>query len=164
IFGSFLGGLVGNWLYNRNPRYMPLLSGIATIIAVAPTLVLIAYPAHTGPGQVDVLGPLLVGMLAGFFAIVAAPNARAMLLNVNAPETRGSIFALYNMADDLGKGFGPFFISTLIVSFGREWAFNVAAMLWLLCGLALLAMIFTFPRDEAALNARLATRAEAMTN
>lgn len=28
-------------------------------------------------------------------------------MNTNAPETRGSAFAVYNLVDDLGKGLGP---------------------------------------------------------
>lgn len=161
IVGSFIGGLAGNWLYNRNPRSLPLLCGITTIAAVIPTAVLINYPAQAA-GASDILGPVAFGGLAGFLATVTAPNVRAMLLNVNAPETRGSIFALYNLADDLGRGLGPFFISALIVALGRQYAFNVSVLFWLVCGGFLLLLIRTYPRDEQALNEQMAERAHAL--
>ncbi len=91
-----------------------------------------------------------------------APNVRAMLLNVNAPETRGSIFSLYNLSDDLGKGFGPAVISLFIVAFGRLVAFNISILFWVLCGALYLVMVITFPRDEEALNRLLAERAKEM--
>ena len=34
-------------------------------------------------------------------------NVRAVLMNVTAPETRGSAFAIYNLMDDLGKARAP---------------------------------------------------------
>lgn len=35
--------------------------------------------------------------LAGLFSCVAAGNTRTVLLNVNAPETRGTAFAIYSL-------------------------------------------------------------------
>jgi len=70
--------------------------------------------------------------------------------------------SLFNLTGDLGKGFGPVIISLLIVGFGRQLAFNIANLFWLLCGVFLLAMIITFPKDEARLNALLRERSRAM--
>jgi len=41
-------------------------------------------------------------------------------------------------------------------------AFNIANLFWLVCGLLLLVMIWTFPEDEAKLNAILKERAAQM--
>jgi sugar phosphate permease len=106
--------------------------------------------------------PLVLGFITGFLVSVTGPNVKAMLLNVNTPETRGSIFSLFNLTDNLGKGFGPVIISFFIVRFGRLWAFNIANLFWVACGLVLLVMIWTFPRDEAALNETMAKRAGMM--
>lgn len=160
ILGGFAGGLIGNRLYNRHPRYLPMLCGVTTLAGVIPTALLIHYPAQTGVAHPAVLPPLLIGLASGFFAAMTAPNVKAMLLDVNPPESRGSIFALYNLADDLGRGFGPFFISMLIVALGRLWAFHVANLFWVACALALLLMIRTFPRDEALMEQRLARAAQ----
>ncbi len=108
--------------------------------------------------------PLAIGFITGFTITITGPNVKAILLNVNSPETRGSIFSLFNLTDDLGKGFGPVIISLLIVAFGRVWAFNIANLFWLVCGVLLLVMIRTFPRDEASLNELLRRRASEMKN
>jgi sugar phosphate permease len=122
---------------------------------VIPTAVLIQFPSQIGVANPSILPLLLAGAAAGFTAAMTAPNIRAVLLNVNAPETRGSIFALYNLFDDLGRGLGPFFIALLIASLGRVGAFHVANLLWVICGVLLVLMSRSFPRDELALTRRL---------
>jgi predicted MFS family arabinose efflux permease len=160
ILGGFTGGLIGNRLYNRHPRYLPILCGVTTLIGVIPTAALIAYPSQVGAADPTFLPLLLIGVATGFSAAMTSSNVRAILLNVNAPETRGSIFALYTLFDDLGRGFGPFIISRFILVLGRERAFHAANLMWVVCGVLLLVMARTFPRDEAALTARLRERAQ----
>jgi predicted MFS family arabinose efflux permease len=155
IFGGFAGGLLGNRLYSRHPRYLPLLCGATTFAAVIPMAALIEAPSQLGVPDPAVLPLLLTGAAAGFTAAMTSSNIRAILLNVNAPETRGSIFALYNLFDDLGRGLGPWFIAQLIAGLGRVRAFHVANLLWVVCGVLLLVMSRTFPRDELALAQRL---------
>ena len=63
-------------------------------------------------------------------------------------NNRGTAFALYNLADDLGRCLGPFIISFLILNFGRQIGFNIANGIWFLCGLSILFMIKTYPKDQ----------------
>ena len=131
IIGGFIGGLIGNRLYNLKPQYLPLLCGTTTLAGIIPMAFLINYPAQFGVEKPSITLPVLIGLFTGFIVTITSPNVKAMLLNTNAPETRGSIFSLFNLADDLGKGFGPVIISFLIVLFGRLWAFNIANIFWL---------------------------------
>ncbi|MFH1852048.1 MAG: MFS transporter [Candidatus Neomarinimicrobiota bacterium] len=163
IFGSFFGGLAGNWLYNRQPQFLPILSGTSTLLGIIPMAILINYPSQIGVENPSTLLPMLIGFVTGFTISITGPNVRAMLLNVNSPETRGSIFSLYNLADDLGKGFGPVIISLLILGCGRLWAFNIANLFWLFCGVILLLMASVFPKDMQALNELLERRARELT-
>ncbi len=163
ILGGFLGGLWGNRIYNAKVRNLPLFCGLTTVIGVIPVALLINYPSQVGVAAPSMGIPLLYGALSGFFLSLAIPNVRAMLLNVNPPESRGSIFALYNLADDLGRGFGPVIISGLVVGLGRVWAFNVANLLWLGCGLVLIALAWSFPTDEAHLNQTIEGLADAIS-
>ena len=162
ILGGFLGGLAGNRLYNIKAKYLPLLCGTSTLLGVIPMALLLNYPSQVGAANPSVTGPLILGFITGFMVSITGPNVRAMLLNVNTPETRGSIFSLFNLTDNLGKGVGPVVISMLIVHFGRLWAFNIANLFWLVCGAGLLVMMITFPRDEAALMKTLGERAADM--
>ncbi len=162
IFGAFIGGLIGNSLYNKNPRLLPLLCGTTTLLGIIPMAFLLNYPSQVGVENPGVIVPILLGFVTGFTITITGPNVKAILLNVNSPETRGSIFSLFNLTDDLGKGFGPVIISTLIVGFGRLWAFNIANLFWVVCGVLLLVMVKTFPADEARLNELLRERARTM--
>jgi predicted MFS family arabinose efflux permease len=158
IGGGLLGGLWGQRLYNRRPAALPLLSGAAVLAGIPPTLLMINYPAHAGSGPPSMAAPVLLAAVAGFVISIPASNVRAMLINVNAPETRGSVFSLFNLADDLGKGLGPKLISLLVVALGRTAAFNVAACLWIACGAVLVLSARTFPEDERALADALRAR------
>jgi MFS family permease len=162
ILGSFIGGLIGNRMYNIKAKYLPLLCSSSTLLGIIPMALLLNYPGHAGAADQNVAVPLVLGFITGFMIAITGPNVKAMLLNVNTPETRGSIFSLFNLTDNLGKGFGPVIISFFIVRFGRLWAFNIANLFWVACGLVLLAMIWTFPKDEAALNAAMREKAKDM--
>ena len=112
MVGGFVGGLIGNKLYNIEPIYQPLLSGICTFIGMIPTAFLINLnPVST---NASVTYPIILGLLSGFFITITAPNMKAVLMNVNHPQTRGMAFSIYNLADGLGRGFGPFIISFFI--------------------------------------------------
>ncbi|HQL83367.1 MAG TPA: MFS transporter, partial [Spirochaetota bacterium] len=162
ILGSFVGGLIGNKLYNIKPKFLPLLCGTSTLLGIIPVALLLNYPSQAGVANPDITGPLVLGLMAGFMISLTGPNVKAMLLNVNAPETRGSIFSLFNLTDNLGKGFGPVIISIFIVQFGRVYAFNIANLFWVICGLVLLAMALTFPKDEIALTEAMKEKAKDM--
>lgn len=45
----------------------------------------------------------------------AGPNLRAIMINVNAPETRGVALALQSVTDDLGKGLGPVIVAGVLL-------------------------------------------------
>ncbi|MCX7679163.1 MAG: MFS transporter [Spirochaetes bacterium] len=161
ILGGFIGGLIGNKVYNIKPRYLPLLCGSTTLLGIIPMAILLNFPPYQQTGTV--MAPIAIGFFTGFIVTITGPNVKAILLNVNTPETRGSIFSLFNLTDDLGKGFGPVIISFLIVLFGRQIAFNIANLFWLVCGILLLVMMITFPKDEARLRAILEERAKALS-
>ncbi|AKT40756.1 MFS transporter [Chondromyces crocatus] len=158
IGGSLLGGLLGNHVYRRRPNALPVLCGVAAIVGVLPALALINTPAHTGDGAPGMGALMGLGAVMGLVISIPSANIRAMLVNVNPPAARGSVFGLFNLADDLGKGLGPFLIGPLVAVLGRTGAFNVAASLWVLCGLALLAAGRTFAGDQEAMEAGLRAR------
>lgn len=52
-------------------------------------------------------------------------------------------------------------VGGLAATLGRVPAFHIANLMWLLCGAALVALIFILPREERALQERLAALAKA---
>ena len=146
LLSSLIGGYLGNKLYNKNPRLLPLFCGISTILGVIPAALLINVPAKLNGNET-----LLVtySVFTGLLIAMTAPNMKAILMNVNNAYTRGTVFSLYNFADDLGRGFGPFIIgNVLIYNFGRTVAFNIANLFWLICGGLILMMAITFPKEN----------------
>ncbi|MCD6569673.1 MAG: MFS transporter [Deltaproteobacteria bacterium] len=164
ILGSFIGALIGGYLYNKKSKYLPMLCGTATLLGVIPMALLINYPGVKGVENPSIIGPLIIGIIAGFIVAITSQNMKTILLNVNAPETRGSIFSLFNLTDALGTGLGPFIVSSLIRVFGRPVAFNIANLTWVICGIILLSIAITFPKDEMELSKLLSQRAEKMVS
>jgi len=157
IVGGFLGGLLGQKLHNRSPRYMPLLCTLTTTAATLPMAALISYPIRPGTSLV---GPLIVGTLTGLLAAVTGPNVYTMLINVNPPERRGAVFSLLNLFNDLGRGFGAWVVGGMAATLGRVVAFHIANLMWLFCGGALLVLYWLFPQEEAKLQQQLKAIAE----
>jgi predicted MFS family arabinose efflux permease len=152
--GGFLGqaggGYLGQHLYNRDKRLQCLLMGISTLLAVPPMLYLLnAEIRHTKTGPPPALF-YMMAFVAGAVVSVNGPNVRSVLQNVTSPECRGTAFAVFTLADDLGKGFGPFLVVLMIQSRGgrRKEAFNIVVLFWIFCGMLLLLLVFTVLKDE----------------
>ena len=135
-----------NKIYRKNPRFLPLFCGITTILGVIPTALLINIPLFNDTNESLIL---IYSILTGLLIAMTPPNIKVILMNVNNSYTRGTVFSLYNLADDLGRGFGPFIIGNILIYFfGRNIAFNIANVFWLICGLFILMMMRTFPSEN----------------
>ena len=155
IAGGFFGGLLGQKLFNKHPRYLPILCGVTTLLGMIPTTVLIWYP---GASAGSIVTPILIGSLTGLLASVTGPNVNAILMNANPPERRGAVFGLFNLCNDLGKGFGASVVGWMAASLGRVTAFHLSNAMWLFSGVLMLVLAGYFPRDQAAMQADLARK------
>jgi len=146
LVSSLIGGFVGDKLFRKNPKYLPLFCGISTILGVIPTALLINAPMRTDQNETMLV---FFAICTGLLIAMTPPNMKAILMNVNSPFSRGTVFSLYNFADDLGRGFGPFIIGNILIYyFGRNVAFNIANTFWIICGGLILLMYWTFPKEN----------------
>ena len=146
LISSLIGGFIGNKLFSKNPKYLPLFCGISTILGVIPTALLINAPMRTDQNETMLV---VFAICTGLLIAMTPPNMKAILMNVNNPFSRGTVFSLYNFADDLGRGFGPFIIGNILIYyFGRNVAFNIANTFWIICGGLILLMYWTFPKEN----------------
>lgn len=149
--GATIGGILGAWagqvVYKKDPRYMALLSGGTVLAGIIPTMFLLNMTWPTDPGFVDWLIPVAFALFSGALITVAGPNIKAILLNVNPPEHRGTVFALHNIFDGIGKGVGPFIGGLLIASAGYTFTVYFSALMWIPCGLLYLAIYWTIKKD-----------------
>jgi len=163
IMGGFVGGLVGNMLHRKDRRNLPLLCGITTLIGMSFFLVMIHYPMPRDPTMADMVGPLLTGIVGGFFITITSSNVRAIVLNVNPPENRGAMMSIFTLTDSLGKGTGPLLGGILISSFGYLFAMDLATLCWIPCALVFLFLMTPrYPKDAEALEELMAERAKEM--
>lgn len=151
LVGQVFGGWLGQRLYNKNPQWQAMLMGFSTLLAVFPAL----YILNTE--QVGDLGFYFMSILFGMIVNINGPNVRAVLQNVCMPEIRGTAFSFFTLTDDIGKGLGPALVVLLIADFNgdRQSAFNTVVLMWIFCGMMLLALSLTMRRDERAMQQRM---------
>jgi predicted MFS family arabinose efflux permease len=157
--GSTLGGVfwayIGDRLYSKDARYMPILCGVVVLLGIIPTAIILNV-------QMSNTVYMIFGFITGFIVSVAAANYKAILMNVNRPENRGSVFAVSNIvADNIGMGLGPM-VGGLLLSQGYQFMMNFAISLWIPCGLLFLVAAKYITRDRDALQAYLAEQAKIM--
>ncbi|WP_045825733.1 MFS transporter [Teredinibacter turnerae] len=144
--GGFAWALVGDRMFLRKPSYLPLLCATGIFIGIVPMLLLFNL------NMVGMTGFLILACLSGSAISVASSNSKAILMNVNRPEHRGSVFALYNLGDNLGKGIGPAVGGVLYTLTGSYTQMaNSAIMLWILAGVIYLVVISTINADRTRL-------------
>lgn len=157
--GGLIGGFVGEALYRRRPTLLPFSIGCAILLGAIPWFLLLGIEFPSVPGWSSFPLPALLGFLAGLIATYPSPNVKAVLLNVNPPEHRGSVFAVFNLTDNLGKGIGPLLGAVMIEAFGYSSAMNLSVAAWIPCGLIYLLIIKTLRPDLTALQAYLRSEA-----
>lgn len=157
--GSTLGGIffayVGEWLYKKSPKYMPMLCGIVVLLGIIPTAILINLPVA------NIKLYMVLGFVTGFLIAVATANVPAMIMNVNRPEHRGTVFSVLNITGNLGNGMGPA-IGGLLIPFGYLFVMNFAVSWWVLCGILFLFVAKHIVGDRERLHRLLEERADEM--
>jgi low affinity Fe/Cu permease len=85
-----------------------------------------------------------------------------MLLDVNVPENRGSIFSIFNLTDSVGTGFGKMIGGVLSVAVSTGVALSISAATWVPCAVLLFLIAGFFSTDIARMQAKLQTAAGQM--
>ncbi|TGK05007.1 MFS transporter [Leptospira semungkisensis] len=153
--GTFFGGILGQRLYDKNKNLLPIFCGSMILIGILPTI----YLLHAGSVAGSPLF-ILVNIITGIIISVTGPNVRALIMNVNPPKSRSSMFALYNLTDNLGQGLGPAMAALLLtVLADRTTAFTISILFWIPCGLSWIYILRNFKHDEETLHQNLAEEA-----
>jgi MFS family permease len=155
--GVLTGGFIGESLYGASTKYMAIFGGVCNIFRAIPFFLIFGWRRFFGPfGHSSETSFLLLLMVGGFFATMASACTGAMLLNVNLPEMRGSVMAMYSVLDDLSKGFGTLFVSMIVsIVGGRAIAYQMSLLLWVFTGFGLLYTWYTYDEDEQAMRKNL---------
>lgn len=155
--GNVAGGVLGQRLYNKNKRHLSYLMGVTTALGAAPMCFVINMKPSLLESDAGKAWATLSVFGSGVLTCITGANVRVLLLNVNVPEVRGTVFSIFNLSDDLGKGLGPFLVSFLIVLVGRIAAFNIAMLLWVVTGALLLLTSLSIVHDVDEMKQKLAS-------
>ncbi|MHA1898650.1 MAG: MFS transporter, partial [Promethearchaeota archaeon] len=154
IGNSVLAGL-GDQLFKKDRRNRVRLSAISLFISVplvigfvflAPKLdskILPFLSAHPNPGIFETIieifklypntiGYLILSFIASFFSAAPIANRGAVLVDVNLPEHRGTSTSLFNLSEQLGKGF-TLLLSAIMLSIFHTFSDMIifASLFWL---------------------------------
>ena len=130
--GSMFGGLVGDYLFARQKeRMLTVVMSVATLVGMGCFLLMINVSFSTTGGFI------LMAIATGATSSFTGANIKPLIMEITTPDVRGTAFAWFSLADDMGKGLGPFIISLLIESLGgRAAGFNLAITVgWSLCAI-----------------------------
>ncbi len=155
VVGNLAGGKLGELVFRRSAKDLPLFCGVTTFLGCLGTLGVV-----TLRGSIPLLSA--AGFLAAFFAAMTGPNMRTMLLDVNPPEDRGPIFSIFNLTDSLGTGLGRWVAGMLSVAVGLSGALTISASFWVICGIVLVFTARIFPKDIGILKERMVQTAREM--
>ncbi|WCL48533.1 MFS transporter [Leptospira sp. GIMC2001] len=150
--GLLFGGIIGQWLYNKNKVYQPIFCGVTTFLGIFPCIGLLYANdfAHSG------LPFILLNVFAGFLISLTGANVRAVLINVNVPKRRSAIFSLYNLTDDLGKGLGPAMSAMILaISTDRALALSISILFWIPCSLFWIIIGMNYKKDVESMHEEL---------
>ena len=143
VAGGLLWAVAGDSLFRRRAAYPAILCTLVILAGMVPLYLLVNIE---WPGMLHYLALAVCG---GLLISVASANVRALLMNVNTPNHRGSVFAVYNFADNLGKGTGPALGGLILAGTGDyQLMINLAVACWLLCALFFAGVIFSVERDR----------------
>lgn len=157
FLGIIIGGFIGQYTYQKGTKYLALFCAVMSVIRVVPSFFIFGWPyMFATEDDVSRNGFLTVLVIAGISATMAIPGMGAMLLNINLPETRGTMCALYSVLEDLSKGVGSYLVAMIVpLVGGRSIAYQLCLLLWVIPGVALFQSIKTFGEDEEAMRRRL---------
>ena len=158
FLGIIIGGFLGQYTYQKGTKYLALFCSVMSVLRVVPAFFIFGWPYMfaTEDDAVSRNGFLTVLVIAGMFATMAIPGMGAMLLNINLPETRGTMCALYSVLEDFSKGLGSYLVAMMVpLVGGRAIAYQLCLLLWVIPGIALFQSIKSFGADEEAMRRRL---------
>lgn len=142
--GTFFGGIIGQWLYNRRKKLQPIFCSVTTMLGVIPSLYLLQANAIAGTPLFIVLN-----IFTGFLISLTGSNVRAILINTNPPRNRSAVFAVYNLTDDLGRGLGPAISAVFLTMIpDRTLALSISILFWIPCSLIWLYIMAHYESDE----------------
>lgn len=160
--GTLYGGYLGDWAFARNKMGKIWVAGIFILLGVPVTLLILLAPisGDSGIGALIAIGS--ISALAGSVLSAGGINISSMLMDVNPPESRGTLFSIFNLTDSIGRGVGPVVGGFMALHYGLFFTMNVSTLFWIPCGLLVLSLLRFAPAEMDRLRSNMRERAETL--
>ncbi|NUR28561.1 MAG: MFS transporter, partial [Catenulispora sp.] len=153
---SIVGGLLGDRLQRRTPRGRALVAAFGVLAGIPFYVILFFLPlrldmaadAGAGSATMAVLRSLvtepamalsaLIALLALALTSANSPNWFALIVDVNLPEHRGTVYSVGNLANGIGRAAGNGVVGVVFSALGRA----IAAPANYATGLAIFQLFF----------------------
>lgn len=154
--GAFVGGLLGDRLFQRTPRGRLIVSTVGVFAGAALLYLTVGVPNENA---------LLFGVMlaaTALFTLFSGPNVAATMHDITVPEVRSTALAIQYFIESFGGAAAPLIVGWLSTQpgFTLGSAIQLVCTLTLgLCGVFLLLAVWRVPGDIRALRAQMAARA-----
>merc|ERR1711904_341890 len=146
-----MGGAVGQVVYNWQKSVVPIFIALTLCLAPFPFIQLLITPAEelSTPYGEPTGHAFVLAIMAGV-AGVSAPNIKGILMSVNRSRSRGAVFSMLTVCDDVGKGLGPAAVALVAHQVGRATAFTIGFACWWLAAICVACTAYTLEADFAS--------------
>lgn len=152
--GYFVGGTVGDWLFQRTKKGRIIVSSVGVIMGAIFLSLAINAPieAHT---------PFFIFMaIAALFMPFSSPNVVSTVYDVTAPEVRSTAQAVEYFIENAGAASAPLIAGIIADASSMQNAIlNISLIAWAACFVFYLGAMFFIDGDIASLRAKMAERA-----
>lgn len=159
IVGTLYGGYLGDWAFSKNKMGKIWTAGISILAGVPVTLLILLIPISGNGGTAPLIVVASISGLLGSVLAVGGINISSMLMDVNPPENRGTLFSIFNLTDSMGRGVGPVLGGFMALQLGLPLTMNLATVFWIPCGLLVLLLLRFTPAEMDRLRSEMRRRA-----
>ncbi|GIX42353.1 MAG: MFS transporter [Leptospiraceae bacterium] len=136
VFGSFIGGFLGDHFEKKIEGGRTYVAGWGVLVGMFASAGLLLYPFPAELTVIHYIGMFIYAILFIQFVSYAGPNVRAIISQVNLPEDRGTVFGIFNIMDNIGRAIGPLIGGLLIYYLDKQYNKEISYIITMLFGIA----------------------------
>lgn len=156
-FGTFLGGWLGDWAFQRTDKGRLIVSSAGVLLGA----VFLGLAIQTPITERGLF--FLLMMLTALFMPFAAPNTVAIVHDVTVPEVRSTAQSVEYFLENFGAASAPLLAGLIATAYDLKTTILwISTLAWGLCFLLYLGAFFTIDQDVRNLRAQMKSRAESI--
>jgi len=153
--GYFVGGMVGDFFFQRTPRGRLLVSMTAVLLGAALLTVTMNVPAENQTLFLVML------MITALFIPFASPNVVSTVHDITLPEVRSTALAIQYFIENAGAALAPLLAGLIAVRSSLHHAILlICVSTWVLCSIFFACAAYLVPHDIETLRQAMRERAE----